>query len=311
MVALFGAFYSSTVIIIQGFQDWNENPILMTVETFDSPLQSIEFPAITLCPSNEFQPDNWDLTEKVLNYFKFNCEAGNEDCTEVRILLEPFFEEVFYLVSDTIERFNFDLEGIMGSNKILSFNSLWDSLTPSKLNHIYWAMEANKLDLAKMNEIIVEIVGREYVELYNLLPKQYNGSGECNKSCLQMKQDIIRGFIKADVLVSLQGLKLGTMLRQFSDIIGKSFKNDYIYIIDDYWYICESLTKLEIFVFESMKKMAPQFGMKASLHDIPNVFAKESNDFGQPVQFYPLHSICSLGFENVLLDHFVSKFYLI
>ena len=67
----------------------------MTVDTFDSPLQSIEFPAITLCPSNELQPDNWDLTEKVLNYFKFNCEMGNGDCNEVRKILEPLFQNVF------------------------------------------------------------------------------------------------------------------------------------------------------------------------------------------------------------------------
>ena len=56
----------------------------MTVETLDSTLQDIEFPAITLCSSNDFPPDNWDLTEKVLNSFKFNCEVGDEDCKEVR-----------------------------------------------------------------------------------------------------------------------------------------------------------------------------------------------------------------------------------
>ena len=71
------------VINYKAYQDWNENPILMTVETLDSPLQDIEFPAVTLCPSNDFQPDNWDLTEKVLNMFKFNCEVGKEDCKEM------------------------------------------------------------------------------------------------------------------------------------------------------------------------------------------------------------------------------------
>ena len=50
-----------------------------------------------------------------------------------------------------------------------SFLSLWDTLTSAKLNHIYWAIEDNKLDLTMMNEIIVDVVGREYVELYNYM----------------------------------------------------------------------------------------------------------------------------------------------
>ena len=61
-------------MIMNGLQDWQENPVLMTVDTFDSPLESIDFPAITLCTSNEFQPDNWAITEHVFNSFKFDCE---------------------------------------------------------------------------------------------------------------------------------------------------------------------------------------------------------------------------------------------
>ena len=70
----------------------------MTVENFDSPLQSIDFPAITLCPSTVIQPDNWDLTEKVFNSFKFNCEVGDDTCKKIREDMQPFFQTVFNLV---------------------------------------------------------------------------------------------------------------------------------------------------------------------------------------------------------------------
>ena len=74
------AFWYCSVIVSDGVKNWKENPVLMTVENFDSPLQSIDFPAITLCLSPDFQPDNWALTEQVFNSFEFNCESkrGNK-----------------------------------------------------------------------------------------------------------------------------------------------------------------------------------------------------------------------------------------
>ena len=168
-------------------------------------------------------------------------------------------------------------------------------------------MVDNKLDSQMMNDIIVDVAGRKYVKLYDLLPKQYNGSTECNKVCLEMKQVIIKGFIKADALVSLNGMKLGTMLRQLSDQIGFAFRNEQLdTYADASWNHCQHFNKVENMIFESMKKLAQQFGMRASLHDIPSLFSK---GFNSPVsQFYPLYSICSLGFENVSTFTLVSDF---
>ena len=291
-------------MIFSGVQDWNENPVLMTVDTFDRPLKTIDFPAITLCASDSFQPDNWLLTEKVFNSFEFNCKPGNDDCKEIREDLKPFLRLIFDLVSQKIDEFEFEPSSVLGESK---FSDLWDTLTPNKLNHVYWAMKDNKLDSTMMNEIIVDVVGRKDVELYDLLPKQYNGSNDCDEVCLEMKQEIIKGFIKADVLVNLYGMPLGTMLRQFSDQIGFAFQNEPMNIwvpgTAD-WSKCEHLEEVQNMIFELMKKMATQFGLKASLHDIPNVFAK---GFNSPVaQFYPLFSICSLGYFNIRTANMVS-----
>ena len=67
----------------------------MTVDTIDSPLKSIDFPAITLCTSSNFQQDNWDLTERVLNSFKYDCDVGNDACNKIREDLKPFFSTYF------------------------------------------------------------------------------------------------------------------------------------------------------------------------------------------------------------------------
>ena len=52
----------------------------------ENPLKNIEFPALTLCPSPDFQPDDWALTEQIFNSFDSNCNVGNDDCKQIRIL---------------------------------------------------------------------------------------------------------------------------------------------------------------------------------------------------------------------------------
>ena len=99
----------------------------------------------------------------------------------------------------------------------------------------------------------------------------------------------------------MDGLKLGTILRQFSDQIGFSFQNEpikYQWPEKDVWMTCYEIGQIETLVFGVMKNMATQIGLKSSLQDIPNVFASTEFDF-PPAQFYPLHSICNAGFENV------------
>ena len=89
----------------------------MTVDTIDSPLKSIDFPAITLCTSPSFQPDNWALTERVLNSFKYDCDVGNDACDKIREDLKPFIRLIFDLVSEKVDALEF--------SPMLIENELW------------------------------------------------------------------------------------------------------------------------------------------------------------------------------------------
>ena len=60
-------------MIFQSLQDWTDNPVLMSVDTFMNPMGDVDFPAVTLCQSQTVQPDNWALTEQVFNSFKYDC----------------------------------------------------------------------------------------------------------------------------------------------------------------------------------------------------------------------------------------------
>lgn len=100
-------------------------------------------------------------------------------------------------------------------------------------------------------------------------------------------------------------MKLGTMLRQFSDQIGFAFQNQRLEYLIATWSKCYSFDEVQNLIFGIMNKMAGQFGLKASLHDIPNVFSRGFNY--EIAQFYPLYSICSLGYTNVLTSTLVRK----
>ena len=65
-------------MIFSGLKDWNDHPVLMNIDTLENPLDKIEFPAITICQANDFQPDNWAMTEQVFNSFEFNCKPNDK-----------------------------------------------------------------------------------------------------------------------------------------------------------------------------------------------------------------------------------------
>ena len=289
-------------------QDWNDHPVLMTVDTFNSPLQSIDFPAITLCPSLSLQPDNWALTEQVFNSFEFYCELENDDCNEIRKDFKPLLKLIYDLVYEKVNTLEFGPDVL---EDLLSYEM---GLTMEKINHLYWAINVGRLDFEMMDNVIIEAMGRKryfqnFHDFYNMLPKENNGSIECNDYCTEWKHGIRKRFFTAYLMTELDNLKLGTILRQFSDQIGFSFQNELIHYQwpkKDTWMTCNEISHIETLVFEVMKSMATQIGLKSSLQDIPNVFACTELDYPR-AQFYPLHSICNAGYYNVLTDNLVSK----
>ena len=93
---------------MNGLQNWNDNPILISVDSLENPLKDIEFPAITICP--DFEPDHTALTELVFNLFDYNCELGNDNCDIIRKDFKDSIDNVFDNMKDTIDKVQFDKE---------------------------------------------------------------------------------------------------------------------------------------------------------------------------------------------------------
>ena len=52
--------------------EWNTNPILITVETTDYPIENISFPTVTIC--REFNEQNcFEFVSKIFDFVDFPC----------------------------------------------------------------------------------------------------------------------------------------------------------------------------------------------------------------------------------------------
>ena len=107
-IALILAFCSSTFMILQGLKEWNENPVLISVDSLENPLEDIEFPAVTICP--DFQPDHSALGELVLNSLKFNCDVGDDDCENLRndLSVKGALDRIYNTIDENFKQIKFE-----------------------------------------------------------------------------------------------------------------------------------------------------------------------------------------------------------
>jgi hypothetical protein len=52
--------------------EWNANPILITVETTDYPVENITFPTVTVCREDN-KPNCFEFVAKMFDYVPFPC----------------------------------------------------------------------------------------------------------------------------------------------------------------------------------------------------------------------------------------------
>jgi hypothetical protein len=52
--------------------EWNANPVLITVETTDYPIEKIIFPSVTVCREDN-SINSFEFISKIFDYVKFPC----------------------------------------------------------------------------------------------------------------------------------------------------------------------------------------------------------------------------------------------
>ena len=130
------AFYISTNLILDGIKDWNENPVIISVDSLETPLKDIDFPAITLCPN--FEPDYTALAEELFNQFEFNCDVGDENCDQIRESFVGQLDQTYQDVQSKVNNLKFE------TFYTATVNGKAPNLTGKFLSHLLQTFGLNK-----------------------------------------------------------------------------------------------------------------------------------------------------------------------
>ena len=85
--------YISANIIKSAIIDWNENPVITSLDSIAAPIDDLQFPTLTVCndKTNERQ-DNWAFIESLMDHLDFKCSypSTGYDCSPTNKLRSDF-----------------------------------------------------------------------------------------------------------------------------------------------------------------------------------------------------------------------------
>ena len=71
-------FYLSGTVIKSALTEWYNDPVITSLDSIAAPINSIQFPTVTVCRDETVEPpDNWAVPEILLNLLDFRCEYQN------------------------------------------------------------------------------------------------------------------------------------------------------------------------------------------------------------------------------------------
>ena len=73
MTCVVAGFTTAGLFLKSAFKDWEDEPIITTVDSIASPISKIQFPTVTICQDEYKRPDNWAFLETILNKVAFEC----------------------------------------------------------------------------------------------------------------------------------------------------------------------------------------------------------------------------------------------
>ena len=84
---VFLGFLFGGMVVNDAFIDWSENPMITTIDTFSYPVQNIQYPTLTVCYGDNYDP--WAYVRNTYNRFELSCQTDG-DCARSRKLRDDF-----------------------------------------------------------------------------------------------------------------------------------------------------------------------------------------------------------------------------
>ena len=142
-------FLASGIFIQSSFTEWDEDPVITTMDSIAAPIKDLQFPTLTACTSQNKSPDNWSTLEIILNFLAFTCSDSGVTSTTTNLTYCNDTEIIRNDFKHMIDQILRQSALIVKSNGI-GFNSLATGQPDQNLNQeLALQLQKNYSDQAK------------------------------------------------------------------------------------------------------------------------------------------------------------------
>ena len=279
-------------MIQSALKDWADEPVITSLDSISYPIDTIQFPTITVC-KNEYkeQPDNWAYLEKLLNLLLFDCDGISSKCTQSKRITD----DLRFVSESLINSFDgwlskpqddaHDIDLVLGKGD--GYEAFLSFVKKQALD--------GNLDYQYVKNLAINNLGKTLYKhnLYKMVlnEDQYDGdiifNVTCGKSqdCIKIDK-MVRLLIK---ITSSQWLEMGygaflrnfIGLREFSTFSQsktlEEVKDGTFSIFYDDGLLCDELTNNENFVHEYFSNLSRILGFHGTglinLYELPGQFS--------------------------------------
>ena len=201
-------FLFAGIFVNRSYFDWEETPVITTLDSIAAPIELIQFPTVTVCRKEFKPPDNWVLLENILNNVAFECYLNGvwsgdgqfHACNETENLRQDF-EDLINPVAKIFKNWAYnpdyadipllqyaDPDGIT----LLNYQQLETEVTNQVINK---TLSIKLLQDLAYNCTACKASIEEVLSIYTDLPEFglfSNNEFICSKRCESMKANIIK-----------------------------------------------------------------------------------------------------------------------
>ena len=324
-------FFASGIMIRSALIDWAENPVITSLDSIATPINSMQFPTITVCKDEtKEQPDNWAYLEKLLNLLWFQCDYYGpaypnynyvNECKntenlrkDYKFIIDKFIEAYEKWIMKNTKQMN-TIEFLLQTSYQNSFNEVINSLKFKEMSYTY----LKKLAITYFGKFTIPN-DFEYLLVNNSDKKGVESEVKCTTSQCLKNELMARIFNE----MTTKDIPFGTFARNFINLNefwsfsqSKSLLDldlELVFAFDEE-YVCDFLSKQEIFVHDHYTNLSlvPDFNETESndLFELPKklgTLIEKPGDY-DPVSYdikmyqAPFYSMCkqdmSTPFQNM------------
>jgi hypothetical protein len=149
------SFTIAGFLISLSFKDWQENPVLTTIDSTFYPGESIPFPAVTICSEDPGvnNAERWGLVAEILNSLIFQCYEAETD--------------IYYKCSNKSSQLHHDLAPILevATEKML-IKAMDSYKMPTRYDNFLWPfsniLHKNQWSLDEIKQLLGNLTIQSY-----------------------------------------------------------------------------------------------------------------------------------------------------